>query len=204
MTDRPTSHRLELSRELLALPLQDPRELRVVVASALALLSEEFDSLSAQIAPAAERVPALPAPGRKRRPARRRKRKSGHNAEASPATSTRPAAKPAAAPAPACAAAITLNGVTIDPSADNQRVSFNGKETEITARQAELLIMLARGMPNPIGSEFLCRKLFPARNADSAAQGVSLLKAETAAAVEAIGLEVFTVRGVGLVLRPLP
>ncbi|MCZ7564721.1 MAG: hypothetical protein M5U08_13855 [Burkholderiales bacterium] len=117
-----------------------------------------------------------------------------------PAPAKPPAPRP---PKPAAPARDPLfaNGVeiTFGPDAD---VTYAERTTEITERQAELLAVLAPAMPLPVGRDFIAGKLWasPPTHADvMLGEIASSLKA----ALPGIGLQLKTVRGVGIALQPL-
>jgi hypothetical protein len=72
---------------------------------------------------------------------------------------------------------------------------------EITARQAQLLALLVRASPQPVGREFLIPRLW--RSPPTfASQMLSQRVGDCGSAAAAVGLTLRTVRGVGIALAP--
>lgn len=120
-----------------------------------------------------------------------------------PAPRAPPAAakKPNGRPAPV-APPVTHGGVHIDFTPDEETVTFGGKSMEVTARQAEMIAMLARGMPNPIARSFLRSKIFGANPPTTADLVLDTMAIDLTKAVDAIGLVFKTVKGLGYALAP--
>lgn len=92
--------------------------------------------------------------------------------------------------------------VMVDATPNGETVTFEGRETEISTRQAALLDALARTAPMPVDRGFLIRKVWGSKApASVAASGLSNLIATANEAVATIGLTVCAIRGVGVVLR---
>jgi hypothetical protein len=96
---------------------------------------------------------------------------------------------------------VTIAGVTIDFTPDNESVKFKGKAMEVTARQAQLIKLLARGMPKPIDRGFLRKHLFGANEVATADLTLDTIAMDLAKAVGAIGLVFKNVKGVGFALQ---
>lgn len=93
------------------------------------------------------------------------------------------------------------NGVTVDFTPAAESVGYAGKSMEVSARQAQLFALLARTMPHPIGRDFLVNKLWPGKRPNYCDQMLSTMVRDAAGPAAALGLELVTVRGVGIVLR---
>ena len=149
-------------------------------------------------APAALPV-SLPAPRKPRaaKAARTSSRKPGTGnaakARAAPAAASA-AAEPEAAPA---APDVGANGVTVAGNV----VSFDGRSITVAPREADLARELVKVMPNVADRTRLQRALW-GRSDDS--PGVMLVQyaRKLHASVEAIGLKVTIVRGIGVTLAP--
>lgn len=148
-------------------------------------------ALPAPDAPA-ERKPRAPA----RRTANRPKAKPA--ARAPKAAKRAPAAAASPAPPRAADAEVNSDGVSVDTTPDAESISYGGRTTELTAEQAELAALLARAMPTPVAREFLIKKL--GLTSAFAEQTLSTRASRLREAVATIGLEVKTVRGVGIAL----
>ena len=110
---------------------------------------------------------------------------------------------PAQLPPPAAAKATTGGAVEVCTDPENESVTFGGKTMEVSGEQAQFTLLLVRAMPNPVGRDFLEKKLFPGRSGESARAGLNVIIGPTRTALAGIGLDVHTVRSVGIVLRPL-
>ncbi len=140
---------------------------------------------------------APPAPA-KAKPARAPK---AHSEKTEPATPT--PAKIELASEPLAPSGKLLPGLSVDLRPEREIVSFKGKTTEVTARMAQLAQLLGRGNGNPIDRTFLGNKMFPTQSAASQATSLVPLVSMLKDALAEIGLEVITVRGVGVGLRPV-
>ncbi len=111
-----------------------------------------------------------------------------------------PDVKPPAKAAPPAGKGETYHGVTIDFTEDDESVSFRGKTIEVTTRQAVLLKLLARPMPQPVAESFLIKACWHPVPKDAAAmlrQTVDDLRS----ALVAIGLDLRAVKGVGYQIK---
>ena len=93
--------------------------------------------------------------------------------------------------------------VSIDLTSGAEAITYKGKTIEVAANQAALAKLLAAAFGQTIGRDHLLKKIFPNRSGDSADVAINGLRRDLDQAVRAIGLEVFNVRGVGAMLRPL-
>lgn len=94
---------------------------------------------------------------------------------------------------------LELHGVSISLKPDDGQVSYRGKTTEVTDKQAQLAALLLKGSPHPIDREFLSEKLgFRGEFRDTS---LGTLIGDTRRAVETIGLTLKTIRGVGVSLQ---
>lgn len=191
---------LSLPAALLRVPVNHPMDALVVIDAAMTLLVNARHNIVAasggRIEPA-PKVLALAPPKKKTRQAKT-ERKPRRSAETPQATPQRAPAPPAERVAP-----VTINGVTIDATAGDESVSFNGKAMEVKARMAELAVHLARAMPSPVDRKFLAKKMWAGKAPEFAEQILGVLASELDRALSAIGLEVVLPRGVGIGMRPL-
>jgi DNA-binding response OmpR family regulator len=141
-------------------------------------------------------MPALPAPQRDDAPRQQRAGKSnggGRPVAAKPSRQPHAARMPATKNADLKAAA---NGVRIDGC----EISFNGKSITVTPREAQVAAQLARVMPNLLDHKRIGAAVWPECGAESRAQMASTLTRSLGESVEAIGLKVTRVRGIGAAL----
>jgi hypothetical protein len=80
-------------------------------------------------------------------------------------------------------------------STGREEVTFAGKHVRVTPRAAQLVGLLAKAKPNPIGDDFLIAKLWSARPANAGEYLDSLV--HELGVLKKIGLEVRTLRGIG-------
>lgn len=97
----------------------------------------------------------------------------------------------------------TLNGVTIDATLDSESISFKGKSTEVTTRQAKLLQLLARPRPTPVAESFLVAALWDGKPPANAADALRMMAGDLRKGLAPIGLDLAPVKGVGYQLRDL-
>lgn len=116
-----------------------------------------------------------------------------------------PPAQPPAAPvvpakpeSPPGGAPFHARGVTLHFDPGHQRICFKDKETELTARQAQLAAALMRGAPNPIGRNHLIEKLGIGGSFADTQLGTWV--GDLRRAVATIGLDVKTFKGIGVAL----
>lgn len=97
---------------------------------------------------------------------------------------------------------ITLQGITIDLTEDDESITSGEVTMEITDRQAAFFDALMGGMPSPIGRDFLCKRVFGLASARSMQSDVQLdmIAADAKAIAAKIGLEVKTIKGIGYAL----
>jgi hypothetical protein len=122
-----------------------------------------------------------------------------------PTSSVRPpapvaVAKPAKAVAPAEHIAVTHNAVTIVMTAGSEAITYRGKSKTVSPRQAKLFELLARGMPNAIGRDFLRQKLFNVGNSAQHDVQLDLVAGEAKISARMLGLDVRETRGIGFSL----
>lgn len=110
------------------------------------------------------------------------------------------AVKPAKPTAPAEHVAVTHNAITVVMTAGSEAVSFRGRSKTVSPRQAKLFELLARGMPNPIGRDFLRQKLFNVGNSAQHDVQLDLVANEARQSALALGLDVRVTRGIGFSL----
>lgn len=95
----------------------------------------------------------------------------------------------------------SVNRVTIVFDKGHEAITYDGKSMELNARQAQVLYVLARAMPNPVDRKHIASKLW-ATPPQFWEQTVSNVVRECGRAVDGVGLEVKSVPGVGVLLRP--
>jgi len=95
----------------------------------------------------------------------------------------------------------TVNGVTIDLTDGAESVSFKGKSTEVTARQAKLVRLLARPRPQPVDESFLVAALWDGKPMLNATEQLKTIAADLRNSLAPIGLDLKAVKGVGYQLR---
>lgn len=126
------------------------------------------------------------------------------------ATTEKPAAKNAGngksgnghAPALAAGSMVeTYNGVSIDFAEDDERVTFKGKTTEITAEQALLIRALARPRPSTVIERFLVEAVWKKSPPKYATDQLRSMVAELQPGLKPLGLDLKKVPGVGYQLR---
>jgi hypothetical protein len=126
-------------------------------------------------------------------------------AAAPPAKPTAPfAPKPASSAAPARAIGeppFTANGVTVSFDKDEERITFAGKETEITYRQALICAALAKAMPNAVNRGFLITRVFGLRPPATAEMVLDQIAIDLGKALPTIGLKLRNTKGVGFALE---
>lgn len=158
-----------------------PRALPPAAASATPVL----------IAPARNPAPKkLPAPARPERPVK-----------SAPQAAEAARKQPASPPPAKRAGVIERDGITVDPTAGDESISFRGRKTDLTGEMAKLAAALARGTPEPIGRDFLIREL--GLTGEFASQLLSQRAATLREACATIGLEIKTVRGIGILMAPV-
>lgn len=101
------------------------------------------------------------------------------------------------------AAGDTLNGVTIDLTEDEESITFKGKSTEVTTRQAKLVRLLAKPRPQTVAEAFLIGALWDGKPTKDAAEQLRLIAADLQKGLSGIGLDLRLVKGVGYQLRDL-
>lgn len=96
---------------------------------------------------------------------------------------------------------IVHNGVTIVFAPDAESVSYRGKSMEVTARQAQLVALLARAMPNSVGREFIKPRLFGGKIGPHADGVLDTMAMDLGKALGAIGLVLRNTKGIGFALQ---
>lgn len=96
-----------------------------------------------------------------------------------------------------------VNGIFIDLKQDEESVTFRGKSTEVTTRQARLVALLARPRPQPVAESFLVGALWEGRPPKDAAELLRQICADLKGGMSSIGLDLRTVKGVGYQLKDL-
>jgi hypothetical protein len=97
----------------------------------------------------------------------------------------------------------TFNGVSIDLTEDEESVSFKGKSTEVTTRQAKFVRLLARPRPALVGEAFLIGALWDGKPPRDAAEQLRQMSADLQKGLSPIGLNLAVVKGVGYQLKDL-
>lgn len=106
---------------------------------------------------------------------------------------------PAETPAPA---AISAEGIIVNESEGEQSISFNGKTTELLPASARLAAALVKAAGQPIGRAHLVKKVWGASAPASAETMLGALVGQLREACAGLGLEVKTIRGVGVSIAP--
>jgi hypothetical protein len=96
----------------------------------------------------------------------------------------------------------TLGGITIDMTEDEESVTFKGRSTEVTTRQAKMVRLLARPRPEPVGEAFLIKSLWDHPPKDAKDQ-LRIIASDLQKGLSPIGLNLLPVRGVGYQLKDL-
>jgi hypothetical protein len=96
---------------------------------------------------------------------------------------------------------VTFHGVTIDTTLDSESISFKGKSTEVTTRQAKLLQLLARPRPAPVAETFLIANLWDGKPPQTAADQLRTMADDLRAGLAPIGLSLNLVKGAGYQLK---
>jgi hypothetical protein len=96
-----------------------------------------------------------------------------------------------------------INGIFIDLTQDDESVTFRGKSTEVTTRQAKLVSLLARPRPQPVGESFLIGALWDGKPPANAKDQLKQMAADLQAGLSPIGLDLRPVKGVGYQLKDL-
>jgi hypothetical protein len=114
-----------------------------------------------------------------------------------------PGSPPAAAPERELLVALR-SGIRVSLEPDAESIGFGGRETEITARQAQFLVCLAAAAPQPVARDFIARRMTwqGGRMPGFVDQILGTLATELRPACASIGLELKTVRGLGFALAP--
>lgn len=105
---------------------------------------------------------------------------------------------PARASAPATAKPAAVAPALTGPrviTAGSDHVNYGGRQVKVTPRAAQLVGLLAKAKPNPIGDDFLIAKLW-AQRPNNAGEYLDSLVAELGS-LKKIGLEVRTLRNIG-------
>lgn len=97
----------------------------------------------------------------------------------------------------------TINGITIDLTEDEETVTFKGKSTEVTTRQAKFVRLLAKPRPQTVAEHFLVGALWDGKPTKDAAEQLRLMAADLQKGLSVIGLDLRLVKGVGYQLRDL-
>lgn len=96
-----------------------------------------------------------------------------------------------------------INGIFIDLTQDEESITFRGKSTEVTTRQAKLVSLLARPRPQTVSENFLMGALWDGKPPKDGAEQLRLLCADLKGGLSPIGLDLRTVKGVGYQLKDL-
>ncbi|HYD66124.1 hypothetical protein [Azospirillum sp.] len=97
----------------------------------------------------------------------------------------------------------TVNGITIDLTLDSESITFNGKATEVTTRQAKFVRLLAKPRPAPVAESFLVGALWDGKPPRDAAEQLRLIAADLKGGLAPIGLDLRAVKGVGYQLKDI-
>jgi hypothetical protein len=160
-------------------------------------------------------LPAIGVTPSKQRPAEARCIENGVEIDLPPDAGPKLLAPPAKTPAEKTAAAAgggarklgqageTFNGVTVDLTEDSESVSFKGKSTEVTTRQAKFVRLLAKPRPSPVGEAFLVGALWDGKPPATAMEQLRTMAGDLQKGLSPIGLNLCLVKGAGYQLRDL-
>lgn len=120
--------------------------------------------------------------------------------ESPPPKATTPLAKPEPVTPPPSAKGETYHGITISFKEDDESVSFRGKVIEVTTRQAVLVKLLARPMPQPVAESFLTKACWHPVPKD-APSVLRQMVDDLRSPLVTIGLDLRPVKGVGYQIK---
>jgi hypothetical protein len=145
-------------------------------------------------------VPALPAPEQPRRK-NRKARGGGRTGKRVGARHASPLRKKERAPRANshAAPAVTANGVTVEGNV----VSYKGRSVTVSPKHAEVAAALARVMPSLLSHVVLAQQIWPGVSKESADVCAAAATRELGLSLDAIGLKVTRVRGMGACLSEL-
>jgi hypothetical protein len=127
------------------------------------------------------------------------------------ATEAQAPTKPASLPAPAIAypvhsgargrtPPVTIAGIVIRFDRECEAITFKRKTMEVTAKQAHFIAALARAMPQPVGRDFITKKVFTGSIPPTASLVLDQIAMDLGKALPGIGLQLKNVKGVGFAL----
>lgn len=90
-----------------------------------------------------------------------------------------------------------VKGLTIEFKFEEESVAFRNKVMDVTASEAALALRLANGAPSAVARSFLLKHVYPGLRTDDANVLLDRDARSLAQALEAIGLKLNTVKGVG-------
>lgn len=96
-----------------------------------------------------------------------------------------------------------IKGVTVSFAVEDESISFGDKIMDVTAGAAKLATRLLSGAPNPVGRNFLCKALYPGMRSDEANVKLANDAQGLKPALEAIGLKLNVVKGIGFAIGGL-
>lgn len=96
---------------------------------------------------------------------------------------------------------VTIAGITISFDQDGESVTYRGKSMEVTDRQAQFVATLAKAMPQPVGREFVTKKLFNGSVPATAAMVIDHIAMDLTKALPGIGLQLKNMKGIGFALQ---
>lgn len=128
--------------------------------------------------------------------------------DAALAPASPPAAAPSArlTPAPPPTNGVrreVIKGVTVSFAIEDESISFGDKIMDVTPGAAKLATRLLSGAPNPVGRNFLCKALYPGMRSDEANVKLANDAQGLKPALEAIGLKLNVVKGIGFAIGGL-
>lgn len=95
---------------------------------------------------------------------------------------------------------VTVGGITIRFENECEAITFNRKTMEITTKQAHFIATLAKAMPQPVGRDFITKKIFPGGVPTTASMVIDQIAMDLTKALPGIGLQLKNVKGVGFAL----
>lgn len=92
--------------------------------------------------------------------------------------------------------------IEVDQTADKESVTYRDKTMEILPDQALLIGALVTALPKPVSRKELQKTVYPKRKGDGGKFALNVLIGPTREALASVGIELRTLRGVGLGLWP--
>lgn len=105
---------------------------------------------------------------------------------------------------PVTAADLVENaGITVCTAAQRETIAYADREIDLKDRQASFLAALVTASPSPVARDFIARRVWAGRQVpEFAEQILGTMAGELREPLALIGLQIKTVRGVGIALQP--